>query len=287
MSPMRPMRFVRLFALLVVFVCSAMSQFEGVMEMKTTSSHGEGAMRTAQFSLFIKGNRLVADVKEAAGVRQPGKMIFRGDKMVMWVVDDARKSYMEIDMKDAEPEGESANDEKASGSKIHKTGKSMPILGYVCDEWVVNDGDEQISIWGTSNLGMMYEDLYKAFGQMKRRGPGHAAGGGWEGDLARTKVFPLKIVRSRDGAVTETQEMTRIEAKSLPASQFEVPAGYAKQDMGGGMQEMMNKLQKKGIPNGGEVNKEELEKMLKDLQKSLKKPGGGGEADTSHDDDHR
>ncbi len=272
-------------ALALFFVTASFGQFEGVMEMKTTSSHGDGAMRTAHFSLSIKGNKLLADMKEMEGVRQPGKMIFRGDKGVMWIVDVPRKSYLEIDLKDSEQESQAENGGGAPEAKIRKTGKSAPILGYVCDEWVVKDGDVDVAIWGTPKLGGMYEDLYKVFGQVKGRGRGPEHEIGWEGDLARMKVFPLKIVQSQGGAVTETQEITRIDAKPLAASLFEVPAGYTKQEMGGGMQEMIDQLQKQGMQNGGKVNKEELEKMMKELQKSLKQQGG--EADSSHDDDQR
>jgi hypothetical protein len=94
---------------------------------------------------------------------------------------------------------------------------------------------------------------------------------GWEGELARMKVFPLKIVTTENADTSESQEVTKIDPKTLEASVFEPPGGYKKQTLGAGMGKMMEQLQELQSRRAGagdsSLNKEDLEKMMKEMQK--------------------
>ncbi len=265
-------------ALLMLISYRSPAQFEGALDMKTTLTPAGGEARQVAYTLMVKGDKVVADVRQVGGVDNVGKIIYRGDRNLTWVIDDAHKSYLEIDLK---PEQEGEQEETAGGSssglKLRKTGKTQRILGYACSEWIVEDSDVATSFWGTSKLGDIYEGLHKTFGQLERRSPRSSSAFGWESELAKLKVFPLKIVTSKGGSVVETQEVTKIEPKTLSASLFEVPEDYKKQDMGPSMEQMMEALKKYHGKNGGEageMKQEDIEKMLKELQEKMKKGGG-------------
>ncbi len=282
---------MRLFAVWLLFVLLTLpsfSQFEGVLDMRMTTGRPSGESRQVSYTLMVKENKVAADVREAEGAKMFGKIIYRGDKNLTWVIDDAHKSYMEIELNGETPEQEQeTKGEQEGGPKVHKTGKTESILGYTCDEWIVEDSDAVTSVWGTPKLGDMYDGLQKAFGQLNRRGPMSGSASSWENELAKIRVFPLKIVRSEGGNIVQTQEVTKIEPKSLAASVFEVPEDYKKQEMGPSMEQMMDALKnyqgQNGGPPGG-IDKEALQKMLKELQEKMKQGGGNAPDSSQHDD---
>src|ERR1051326_8848069 len=75
----------------------ALAQFEGIIDMKMTR-HVEGAPRSVSYSMSVKGEMLAAQAGEGEGSEAKGKFIFRGDRKVMWVVDDQAKTYLEISL---------------------------------------------------------------------------------------------------------------------------------------------------------------------------------------------
>lgn len=247
----------------------ARAQFEGTVDMKMTKNI-DGEPQEMLYSMFVKKDMLAAQTKGGDEKMKNGKFIFRGDKKVMWIINDDNKSYLEVSL----TEGAKQRGKRSAGSEgvhsdvdLRKSGKTQKILGYACDEWVADEDGEVTHIWGTPKLGNVYDALMKSLDKMRFGAP-ESEMHGWEGQLAKMRVFPVKIVTSKDGDVTESQEVTRIDAKPLEASTFEPPAAYKKQSLGVDMGKMMEQLQSKsgpGMKGDSSLNKEDLEKMFKEM----------------------
>lgn len=104
--------------------------------------------------------------------------------------------------------------------EFKKLGTSQTIAGLKCDDYeATTDGQTTRSCFATS-IGMFaYPNLG---GGMNGRGRG-AAAPTWSKGLASAPGFPLKVW-STDGKVA--MEVTAIDRSAVPASSFEVPAGY-------------------------------------------------------------
>jgi uncharacterized protein DUF4412 len=261
--------------LLLLRAVPALAQFEGRIDMKMTRNV-EGTPREVVYSMFVRKEMLAAQAGEGGETAAKGKFIFRGDKKVMWVLNDKENTYLEIPLTDDSNGTKRHRPGKISSSvTLRKTGMKETILGYPCEEWVDQDTEKVTHIWGTSKLGNVYEGLMKSFEQLNPRLV-ESQMEGWEGELARMKVFPLKIVSSKDGDTTESQEVTRIERASLQESMFEPPAGYKKQTLDADMGKMMDQLQEQlksrhGHEGDSSLNKEDLEKLMKQMQEQYER----------------
>ncbi|MBI4546570.1 MAG: DUF4412 domain-containing protein [Ignavibacteriae bacterium] len=243
-----------------------MAQFKGSIDMKISHTM-DGKPEEVLFTMFVDQDKIAAKVKSDQPGMGGGRFIFRGDKMVLWIVDDAERNYFEISFNNQDTADETNLEEEMKVPKptFKKIGKTQTILGYKCDEWRVEHDGKVSNIWATPKLGDLYDGLVKSFGQMgqKKRDDDED----WQSELAIMKVFPLKIVTSENGKVTETQEVTKIEAKAVPASTFEAPQGYAKQSFDLNMQKLMKEMQ------------EQMDKMKKEQEEEEDKE------DEAEDDD--
>ena len=247
----------------VIFLTSmATAQFEGVIDMKATVTV-KGKPRDILYNMSVKKDMIAFDMQAVEKEIGGGKFIYRGDKKVLWILNDKEKNYLEMPLKDEEG---TQNEAREKGSKngrdeVHKTGKTEKILGYDCDEWVADSKDGTTSMWGTSKLGNIYGGLAKALGQMGH-GKMKNSGMEWERGLQEMNMFPLKIVHSKEGKIVASQVVTKLEPKTLAASLFEAPEGYKKQSLDFDMM-----------------------KMMKDMQKHMKEQAGQGKEDPKEDEE--
>ena len=261
--------------LLLLAKASAPAQFEGQIDMKMTRG-SDGDRTGVLYSMFVKGDMLAAKALGGEAGMKGGKFIFRGDKKVIWVLDDGKKSCLEIPITEDENSTKGKKrreEERLARVKLEKTGKTENLLGYSCSEWITEEDGTVTHIWGTSKLGNIYEGLMKSFAKMN---PGHEETQmeGWEGELARMKVFPVKIVSIKEADTVETQEVTKIDSRSVPGSVFEIPAGYKKESLDVNMGKMMQQMQKgRGGKGEGMMNTEEMKKLMKEMQEKFKNPG--------------
>jgi hypothetical protein len=264
------------FIILTCFLLTGMiqisfAQFEGVIDMKVTMME-DGKPQVMEYSMMVKKDLIASQIKSVSGSEGGGKFIFRGDKKLLWIVNDAEKNYLEISLNDADKK-KANNQEDKNKSKVTKTGKTEKILGYLCDEVIVEEGKEVTHIWGTSKLGNFYQDLMKSFGSMAGDSDPKQKGG-WETELEALKLFPLKIISKENGSVTQTQEVTKIESKTVSSKIFDLPAGYEKIPMGLDMQEMMREPDKDDP--GVNPDMEKMMKQLQEMQEEKEDTSGGG-----------
>jgi len=216
------------------------AQFEGIIDMKVSMSDGD-SLHAATYRMHVQKDKMAATLEGGAQGMQGGSFIFRGDRKLLWIVNDEQKSYLEVSLKDVDTA--SAGEETPERGKLERTGKTKTILAYLCEEFVVHGEAEVIQIWATTKLGNVYEGLMKSFGELG--GSQMKDQAGWEGQLSAMKLFPLTLVTTRNGALYEKQEVTRIEAKKLAPSVFEPPRSYKKEALNFDMEKMMKQMQQK------------------------------------------
>jgi hypothetical protein len=188
-----------------------------------------------------------------------GSMIFRLDREKMYMIDNQKKEYTELtfkqleeitkkanivmeqklselkeQMKGMQPEQQKAMqkalDEQGIGNKsrisVTKTGESKKICGYSCVKYVLRQNNKDVgTVWTTSNV----KDYEKMKGEMKKvreRVMAQIPNGIQIADaMQKINGFPMET--SISGTTTV---VSKVEKKSIPESEFEVPAGYKKVD---------------------------------------------------------
>jgi hypothetical protein len=213
---------------IVLILCGAItsafpqSDFEGIIESKNITLDERGKPQEFTMTMFIKQN-MVRIQTSAIGSTPSSVMIYRGDKKIVWMVNDGEKSYFEIaqDQQAAQIYSPSGAVTKPT---MKLTGKTKQILGFECEGIRVTTGETQTEIWATKSLGNVYKTISHVLG-----GEAGGLGDGWEEKVMGMGFFPLSAATKMEGKVFESQEVTKIEKKALPPSMFELPAGYKKE----------------------------------------------------------
>lgn len=120
--------------------------------------------------------------------------------------------------------------------EVSNTGESKKISGYSCTKHVVKRGGEDfLTLWTTDDIkgiGAMGEEM-KEFG--KRMAALNPMGDDSESEaMMSVDGFPIQTEMAN-----MTTVVTKVEEKTIPAGEFEVPAGYKKVDS-----EIMEQLDK-------------------------------------------
>ena len=199
------------FAWLAVFVLLAPgckkgfgSGFEGAITMHVRSQVGE--------------NDLVIETKdEKMRIEVGGSwMLYDPKTSTVTMVNPATKTYTPIDFKS--PSAPQANT-SADTSQIEKSGRHETIAGVDCEKWTVHDKGKRSEVCIAQ--GIAFFDM----GSLKS-GQGS---GGLAKELRDKKLFPLRDVEyDADGKELSRMEVTKVEKKSIPDADLEIPKGYTK-----------------------------------------------------------
>jgi hypothetical protein len=121
-----------------------------------------------------------------------------------------------------------AGADKEAKVEVSSTGEKKTISGYPCTKYIVKrDGKEEITLWVTADIkafAAMKQDMMEQTKRMASMTPG-----GLKGIVeAMQKIdgFPIET----DMGTMMTSTVTKVEMKTVGASEFEVPAGYTKVD---------------------------------------------------------
>jgi hypothetical protein len=214
-------------ALLLPAALSA-ATFEGSLRMKMTS----GKSKPMEMDYLIKENRIRVNplIQEKGGAGMGIIMDFV--KMESTILMAEQRMYMVTSIK---PVVDKAVQEstKDSDMTLEKTGEKEKILGYTCEKFLIKSKDGDTAMWLTDQLG-----TFMGLGSGAQGGPFGGRGGksqqqqAWEKALAGKNMFPLRVVGSSpNGQETYRMEVTAIDKKSLPASDFQPPADWKKFEM--------------------------------------------------------
>jgi hypothetical protein len=226
----------------------------------------------------VKGDRLRVNMDQGNG--KSSSIIFDSPAKVMYIL--APDSKMAI--KSAIPQP-AVNKEAAPPAKkvdFTRTGKTETIAGHECVVYTFADETSQGDVCNAEGMGTF---RFAAGGRQDASRVPSA----WEEEVRKKGLFPLRITTKsvKSGKIT-TIVATRIEKKSLPASEFEVPPDYRVMEGFGGLAGAFGKpATGSGAPGGAPAfNKadfmkkmmtatpEERQKMIEDMRKP--QAGGAG-----------
>ncbi len=188
-------------------------------------------------------------------------MIVRLDKEVMWQLNPAKKTYSEVTFAQLEqmvgkmgakmddamakmqkeleglpPEQRKVVEEMMKGKMpgmaagggtvtVRNTGERQTISGFPCVKYVAMRGDDQLMALWTTRSVQGFDEFAKDWKEFGKRMAALAPRFGKEMADAYKDIDGMPI-KTQAGGITTT--VTKIERRSIPASEFEIPAGYTK-----------------------------------------------------------
>ena len=211
-------RKLSILCLLVMLVsCKRLARavsFEGEIEMGMSSSLVPGPAMTTVVTM--KGDRVRTEWKGTGTAT-----IMDGSSKKTYVLDPSSKSYTEIDLSAATV---AAKTSKAAPPKVTKMGKSDTVAGYPCEVYVVEDSTSRIEVCAATGMSLLAFGLTNPFATFMGNDDSWAS--------VFSKGFPLRVaVRDPSGAPLMKIEATRVDRKSIPDSEFEIPAGFTKRSI--------------------------------------------------------
>lgn len=213
--------------------------FEG--EIDGFTKENKPGQQQVPISLFLKSNKVRFEIPEAlskgahaAAGGSPfgdkGSVIYDGGAKKLWFVDDAKKEAIEIDLNNANAgktfpgfsgpptPGHGGSGPSGPPTTVTETGQYDTVAGYKCELWdVKSDHKEGTICVATQGLSWMSIPM-----------TGIPTERAWMLKLFDGNHFPLRFVGyQKDGTTEENRiEVTKIDKKSLPDTQFQVPPGY-------------------------------------------------------------
>lgn len=179
------------------------SGFEGAITMHVHSQTGD-----SDIVVKTKGEKMRFDIDKAYVLYDP-----KAGTVTM--VDDATKSYRAMDF--GGPNAPKANT-SGDTAQIEKSGQHETIAGIDCERWTVHDQGKRSEVCIAQ--GIAYFDMSN---------PKNGGGGGLAKELREKKLFPLRDVEyDASGKEISRMEVTKVDKKSIPDSELEVPKDYTK-----------------------------------------------------------
>ena len=206
----------------------AFGQFEGQIDMKIKGQ--EGMAGTGKVFVSKMGSRTEMDLESARMPMHMTTLVKFSAPEVMVLINDKARTYTEMDTKKAREQAAKTGAKEKEAYSLKVLG-SEKLLGYSTKHVLLSrPGDTtEMEAWTTTDLlGLSYESMK---GLMRR--PAQDEGSMMKAlkDAGAEGFFVKMITREKGKAEPlTTMELTKIEKKSLPASMFEVPAGYTKQE---------------------------------------------------------
>jgi hypothetical protein len=202
---------------------AAQAGFEGVIEFKEFNKHGTGTMvQTSKGSLIRIDN-----FHGGQGKREEPTLILDTKARTMTVLIPENHMYL---VQPLAPGGGGPADPKRQLA-FKNSGRTETVAGIKCEIYIgtVIDSHGKTSQFEACLAKGVGFALFDAMGS---RGPGsNASGPDLFRDLAAKNLYVLKAWEFKDGERVPAMEATKVEQKAVPASVFEVPAGFTKMDM--------------------------------------------------------
>lgn len=214
------MRSLFLLSFLAAVHLHAVSQFEGSIQSKNRSVDDAGVEHVYQMTIWVK-KAMVRVQMPAMGDAPAATAIYRRDRKVSWMLDEAGRTYFEIRIPDSRDGDQSVQPSEKEESSVQRTKKTRKILGFACEQVILSRGAMRTEIWGARGL----EDLVKVLRESLEQGTATAP----DDLIASMGLFPLLSTIEYEGRILESQEITKIERKPLDPGLFEIPAGFSKQ----------------------------------------------------------
>jgi hypothetical protein len=200
--------------------------FEGRVSLTMTVERGDRMAITYSLKGQKVRTELSAEGHQFASITDLSKL-----ETVM--LKPAQRQYIVVSLEPPIDKDKVVRDADMANADIKITGKTVTILGYQCNQVLVNDHQTVTEVWVTKELGAfvgMGQGIIPMGGTFGGNNP--AIGRVWEEMLKTKGGFPLRVIsRNRAGKQTFKLEATKIEPGPLPDSLLSLPAGYKKFDL--------------------------------------------------------
>ena len=153
-----------------------------------------------------------------------GTILFDNNKLMMYVLMDKEKMYIETQMMPLSMSG--------AGS-VSKTGETKTILGHECEKFVFEQEDLTGEAWMTKDLG-----AFMFFMESQQDMPS------WQQEIVDAGYFPLQVTQhSKREDKTSVYNVIEVTPMELSDDMFLVPPTYEKLDMTGlgGLEKLIGK----------------------------------------------
>lgn len=250
---------------LAVFLTAApaFAQFEGLLEMKMTMTDPSGNTQgghTIKVAIGKPGLRSEMNMQMPQMTMKVVMLQKADNPDVTYRINDDNKTYTEINLaKSREIPGQTHDTTQYT---VEKVGKER-ILGYDTQHVLVKQTDPTTQ--QTSTIEMWLAKDFGDYGRFSRLSARPGARRAGEEGIAKAlkdagvEGMPLKSVTTAGSGTQVTMEVVKADKQSLPASTFEIPAGYTKSS--GGMTDIM------GGMSGPQAD--EIRKRMQDAMKNM------------------
>ena len=172
---------------------------------------------------FLKNQLVRTEIAGGSQRSAVAIMDFENKKMILLIKE--MQMYMEAPLDSIQ--GASSPDlDKKPSINVEKSCKTMDILGYNCEQYIVkNEGGSESKVWATKTLGAFFP-----IGKMGKSKT--ASKEAWETLMANEDIFPLKVIQhSQTGDPKFQMTAESIEEKTVSDALFQVPVGFNKFEM--------------------------------------------------------
>lgn len=186
--------------------------FEGVVE-----AAGVGPGMTNSATIYLKGKKAKILPKEAIGGTN-GYPILNMETMKISMIATTEKYWMEMPIEAV------VKSIEAGTVNLKASGKKDTLLGHPAEEWVGKDNEKKVEvhIWGTPDAKPGV-NFFTGFARMSDDGLVIARAGQ---EMIAKGLCPLKVTATKEGKSVFVWEISKMEAKTVADSTFDVPAGF-------------------------------------------------------------
>jgi len=188
-----------------------------------------------------KGNDVIIDLKNGTitNIDTMKKTYFIMTKQDMQATQAALAARMnDPKLKQAMAMMQSMSSSMAADTEVKKTGVTRKVAGYACEEWLISMGgmmnmtecvtnDLKYPVQSWAALADFQESMRKSMSF----GPSAKAGADYAEKMKSIKGFPVASTSTVDAGITKmttATEVTDVSRTPIPASTWDVPAGFAK-----------------------------------------------------------
>ncbi len=206
--------FLSLLIILFSAVTLAQENFEGKVKFDVEE---EGKKQVMDY--YAKDKKYRMEIPDKGGT-----ILFDSNKLMMYVLMDKEKMYIESQMMPMSMGG---------AGKVSKTGETKTILGHECEKFIFEQEDLSGEAWMTKDLG-----AFMFFMESQQDMPS------WQSEIIDAGYFPLQVTqyskREDKKSVYNVVDVTPME---LSDDLFVVPPSYEKFDMTGlgGLEKLIGK----------------------------------------------
>jgi hypothetical protein len=208
-----------------------------------SSDHIRMSADTAEFIVDLK----IVQMTTLDGVKKTYYVVTRQDMELLRTRIAERTNSPETKaaqekMKNLPPEAQKKIEAMMGGATfdVRRAGTTRRVAGYNCENWTITTPMSKSDECVTSELQIPAQawDLYRDFADtmksmMSAMGPMGAKVAAMQERMKEMKGFPLAVSRSVNAvghSSTYTSEVTEVKHGPIPASAWEIPAGYTKVD---------------------------------------------------------